>query len=389
MQKTMTNWSHLRTKLNTQLIQSLVHSHKTGKLLPSIRNPRPLNTSQQLRERTEHHSILHESIANIIHNFNDHQDIENKQRYKRFNPRNKQNMNNNQVFNMKRFEFEYEDVDSKDYLHDDDKTLTIPTVLQRIFDQCTLQYHSHHNIGCVSDAVLDMLESKQQCLVELVDIDDNEESSVMRDIVRHIGRTHIHDKEESVLWDVKPGHGELARSHGDQPFELHTDASFDKVVPRYLGLHFIKHDRFGGGLNQLISVEDVVNKLEPSEVDFLLKHKFQIRIPLEFRKNDDVECIHGAILGYDHVLGRYIMRYRRDIIETNDLDQETLMVLKTLERALDEVQQDAMFIQIPENHILFADNCCLLHSRTEIKDRDRHLRRIRFHPKQSELLPKF
>eukprot|EP01084_Bolivina_argentea_P072199 131143_1 len=273
--------------------------------------------------------------------------------------------------------------------HDDDKHFTIPTVLEQIFDHCTLQYHVHDDVSCASDKILAMLESKQKCLVELVDIDIDKESSIMQDIVRHIGIAHTHDKERSVLWDVKPGHGELARSHGDKSFELHTDASFDKIVPRYFGLHVIKHDRFGGGLNQLICVDDVVSKLQPFEVDYLLKHKFRITIPLEFRKNDGVQYNYGAVLGYDDVLNRYIMRYRRDIIDTNDLDDETWRVLSKLECVLDEVQQESMLIQIPENHILFADNCCYLHSRTEIKDHNRHIRRIRFHPKQSELLPNF
>ncbi len=227
---------------------------------------------------------------------------------------------------------------------------------------------------------------------------EDQSSNFMFDLVKHLGLPQAHSsKGNDYLWDIKVlPKGNLsktdARSHADSEFLMHTDASFENNinVPRFFGLHVIKNDKFKGGQSLLIKLDDILDSLTDSEIKILCNEKLKFKIPVEFRKVNNIDFNVGSILGYDG-LNRAICRYRKDIIVNRDLlERDLKFALDKFENLIDiEKSSHVKYCQLKSNSILLVDNCRYLHGRTEIKDSKRHLRRIRFQAKYNELLPKF
>ncbi|ROS05495.1 TfdA family taurine catabolism dioxygenase TauD [Sinobacterium caligoides] len=199
-------------------------------------------------------------------------------------------------------------------------------------------------------------------------------AKIMNDIVNEIGLVHEHDSMGRTVWDVKVG-GEtgkesLAISHGDQEFSLHNDGAFEKEMPGYFGLYVVRADKFGGGINVLINTDKIIESLSEASFDILSTHKFKLRVPEEFHK--DEEFIHAPLIDENHGF-----RYRHDIIERDCCSQAELEALAELELQL-SLPQNMLKVCLQDQQILLLDNRRFLHARTQVKDKKRHLKRIRF-----------
>jgi alpha-ketoglutarate-dependent taurine dioxygenase len=203
---------------------------------------------------------------------------------------------------------------------------------------------------------------------------EDDSGTALQNIVAKIGKAHTHDANGTVIWDIihggSSGNEELARSHGVDEFQFHTDCAYEEMVPEYFGLYVIRPDIKGGGINLLLSTESIVQKLSDRAFSILVEQPYMFRIPLEFYKGNDF--IKAYII--DENLK---FRYRRDIIEEHFCNQEQLQALGELDDIILN-RNNGYQLFLKKHQILLLDNRRYLHARTRIKDEKRHLKRIRF-----------
>eukprot|EP00733_Pompholyxophrys_punicea_P001259 Pompholyxophrys_punicea_v1_NODE_584_length_1649_cov_2.351317.p1 type:complete len:232 gc:universal NODE_584_length_1649_cov_2.351317:897-1592(+) len=220
--------------------------------------------------------------------------------------------------------------------------------------------------------IKDSLSTKGYCLTKART--PSEASLLMIEIVSSIGHVLPHNScPDSVLWDVRPFNNSnvsCARSHGSEEFQFHTDASFEKPSPRFIGMAVHRSDKKGGGLSKILSSENILRHISGESRNILKTNHFKFRIPNEFRKSLEFETRNSILFGDK------LLRYRRDIIEPCNSSAE--MALNELNRALHRDDLDETVMKLEDGDILFLDNARYLHSRTEINDLDRHLTRLRF-----------
>ena len=162
-------------------------------------------------------------------------------------------------------------------------------------------------------------------------------------------------------------------------------------ILRYFGLQVIHADKFNGGQSLVIDVNDIIDNLNEHELSILRSERFQFKIPPEFSKSDS-KVSEGRILSQSRdKFDNLLFRYRRDIIMNREtMDPKLNSVLNSLESLIQIDESKIIKYHIMEdNDIMLMDNTRWLHGRTDIKDEDRHLLRIRFQAKYDDLLPIF
>lgn len=180
---------------------------------------------------------------------------------------------------------------------------------------------------------------------------------------------HNEDKN-SLVWHVHPietnSNIKLARSQTDEEFSFHTDCSYELNTPEYMALFVLEADHYGGGQLQIIRLSDILEHLSLKTKEYLLKNKFQINIPNEFRKSSNIDHINASIL-----LDQDKIRYRSDIL-SDDNNQE----FNELDKIIQQVQKHEPILN--KYTMIILNNQKYLHGRTKILDHNRHLLRIRF-----------
>lgn len=74
-----------------------------------------------------------------------------------------------------------------------------------------------------------------------------------------------HSDTEGEVWDVKPVPNwnlQDARSHTSRGFEVHSDASFEKIPPRFVAMSIVHADKLGGGCLSVSRISEIVKKLD-------------------------------------------------------------------------------------------------------------------------------
>lgn len=210
-------------------------------------------------------------------------------------------------------------------------------------------------------------------LIVSLEFDDPEARTFAR-IVNRMGKPHGHDSSGKYMWDIKKGGatgGEaLARSHNLKEFVLHTDGSFEDPVPDHFGLFVVEPDKMGGGKNLLIDTLTLIQHLSDKTVEVLQSRPFRIRIPPEFDKG--IPYVTKPLLDED-----LNIRYRAELIDLEQASVEQLDALEELEGlAYNTLLNRA--VSLKKGQMFFLNNRRFLHARTDIKDPNRHLKRIRF-----------
>lgn len=218
------------------------------------------------------------------------------------------------------------------------------------------------------------------------------DSQFMLDVVNKMGcNPDTHSSTQGALWDVKykpegvysegTGKKAVSISHSMGEFAWHTDAAFEESPTRFFGFHIIHPDKKGGGVFRILRVEDLTRLLSPEAVDVLSSHEFDLKVPAEFFKGK--ETVKGKLLDVDAAMGHAHVRFRRDILhDPPSADANANAAVKELNDLLDApegVGEDVPGSVFKENTVLLMDNARCLHSRTDIKDPKRWLRRVRFH----------
>ncbi|KAJ9400726.1 hypothetical protein DTO282F9_2294 [Paecilomyces variotii] len=224
---------------------------------------------------------------------------------------------------------------------------------------------------------------------------EDPDSQFILDVVKTLGfEADTHSNTQGALWDVtfKPegvlstANGKTAHSisHSLGEFAWHTDGAFEQKPTRFFGFHIIHPDKMGGGVFRVLKAEDLFSLLSPSTVDVLTNFEFDLRVPPEFHKG--VDTVKGKVLHIDSE-GKPYVRYRRDIfLDPPSNNKAACDAVAELTQLLDEPEKIGEAVPsfaFKENMVLLMDNARFLHSRTDIKDRRRWLRRVRFHENPS------
>ena len=218
------------------------------------------------------------------------------------------------------------------------------------------------------------------------------DSQFMLDLINKIGYTpDTHSSTQGALWDVKykpegvysqgTKKKAVSVSHSMGEFAWHTDAAFEEHPTRFFGFHIIHPDKQGGGVFRILKAEDLTRLLSPKAIDVLSTHKYDLKVPPEFFKGK--EKVKGKLLDVDAATGRVHVRFRKDILhDPPSADPEANAAVKELNDILDAPRGVGKHVPgsvFKENTVLLMDNARYLHSRTDIKDPKRWLRRVRFH----------
>ncbi|KAJ7754672.1 hypothetical protein DFH07DRAFT_723207, partial [Mycena maculata] len=207
-------------------------------------------------------------------------------------------------------------------------------------------------------------------------------SHFMLELIEAMGYTpDTHSSTHGALWDVtytpSPKVGS-ARSHGVGEFAWHTDGSFEARPQRYFGLHIVHPDKLGGGIFRVLPADELVAALHPQSAETLLRTELDLQVPAEFYKGRETN--KGRLLDRDPTTGKYLLRFRRDILPS--ADPAANAAVEELNSLLDSPAAkgwrfpDDVF---KENVVFLMDNARFLHMRTETLDKRRLLRRVRFH----------
>lgn len=228
-------------------------------------------------------------------------------------------------------------------------------------------------------------------------------SSFLETLVCSFSKNHghqlpiSHSASQGWFWDVRPSDGtsiplqtanHRARSETMADFPWHTDCSYEDNPPRYFGLHVLQHDRFGGGTLSAMNIAKLGEALSPGAREALQRKEYVITIPPEFIKEPSRRKIVGNIMatGETGATDTSMMRFRRDLLQP--LTSAAASALKELDTLLDDSRASngpaatstvhLKATDCPAGTIILMDNRRWLHARDDIKDPERHLRRIRW-----------
>ncbi|KAL7928719.1 hypothetical protein V8C35DRAFT_317356 [Trichoderma chlorosporum] len=199
-----------------------------------------------------------------------------------------------------------------------------------------------------------------------------------------------HSASRGWFWDVRPGNNNTplqssqhrARSETAEEFPWHTDCSYEDLPPQFFALHVLQHDRFGGGTLSVMNVQRLTELLSPDTRASLMRQEYSIKVPPEFIKTPTKQEIVGSVLTARQDAEPNMMRFRRDIIRP--LTEGASRALQELDVSLRDTQaQTQSTLHLPSadllaGSIILVDNRRWLHARTDIKDPERHLRRVRW-----------
>ncbi|KAL9636310.1 MAG: hypothetical protein Q9204_002312 [Flavoplaca sp. TL-2023a] len=227
--------------------------------------------------------------------------------------------------------------------------------------------------------------------VAIVDLKFPDASSeYLRRLVLSLGKYHnhgspvTHSATRGWFWDVRPKKtaGPQARSESSLDFPWHTDCSYESDPPQFFALHVLHADRNGGGTLSALKVSRALDKLRPATFESLSRPEFLIKVPPEFAKGAD--NIIGCLVGKGEEESGVRIRYRADIVEP--LSSNASDALGEVHRLLASCgNMDARDARVdftpevlPDNAIVLMDNRRWLHARNEVRDPERHLRRVRW-----------
>lgn len=204
---------------------------------------------------------------------------------------------------------------------------------------------------------------------------DNE-GIVFQKLVHSVGQPDGHDKNGRIVWDVKydpsVNQNTAARSLTMSEFPMHTDACFDEPPPKYVGLYVIRQDQLGGGQSRFIDGHRLLARISQRSLVTLQESLFSVRVPNEFFKGKrfvEVRLVDKQ--------GNF--RYRNEIIVKSECSSAQLDALDELESLIAEPALVDTFT-LPTGSMILFDNGRYLHARSDVKDRERHLLRMRFQP---------
>lgn len=222
----------------------------------------------------------------------------------------------------------------------------------------------------------------------------DEKSIYLRRLITNLHKIHghglpiTHSAECGWFWDVRPSlssfqtHEHQARSQTMSRFEWHTDCSYEESPPRYFALQVVQPDRCGGGTFSVLNVDKILTLLSPFAQKWLSSDNYKITVPPEFIKEVGKQYIASKLLAVNPKgESGSQLRFRDDI--TMPLTPNAAKALHELKDILygDKAEEWTIHLEsksLPQGSIILMDNRRWLHSRNEVKDPNRHLRRVKW-----------
>ena len=241
--------------------------------------------------------------------------------------------------------------------------------------------------------VSEILQSRGILKISLDFSDDD--SQYLKQLVLSLNKHHdhrlpiSHSASRGWFWDIRPSSistqtaNHQARSETMEEFAWHTACSYEDPPPKYFALHVLQPDRYGGGILSLMNVQRLSEQFSLATRLALMRPEYKIATPPEFYKQNKQGHITGGILSVDSD-GQSILRFRDDIISA--LSSDASQAVEDLKRSLltaasdSEVTLHLSAEDLPARTIVLVNNRRWLHARTDVKDPERHLRRIRWDP---------
>ncbi|KAJ8128228.1 hypothetical protein O1611_g5409 [Lasiodiplodia mahajangana] len=220
----------------------------------------------------------------------------------------------------------------------------------------------------------------------------DDDSKYLKQLVLSLHKHHghrlpiSHSASRGWFWDVRPSANTQtanfqARSETMEEFAWHTDCSYENPTPRHFALQVLQPDRYGGGILSLMNVQGLSERLSSTTRSALMSPEFRIATPPEFYKKDTPALVIGGLLATDSD-GHFVLRFRGDIISA--LNSKASRAVEDLKRSLmsaadnSEITLRLTAEDLPARTIVLVDNRRWLHARTDVRDPERHLRRIRW-----------
>lgn len=242
-------------------------------------------------------------------------------------------------------------------------------------------------------------------LLGVVKIDigfEDDQCHYLEQVIRNLHQYHghglpiDHSATRGWFWDIRPmapvgqdddstaSNSSLpryqARSETARDFPWHTDCSYESSPPRYFALQVLQNDRCGGGTLSILNVKRLLGHLSEASRSSLYRPEFSISVPPEFIKTEGQRQIVGRIL-CDDDNGNAGLRFREDIF--TPLSKSAASAIEEFKAVLSgpEIQEEILHLHsecMPRGSIILVDNRKWLHARNEVKDPNRHLRRVRW-----------
>lgn len=204
-------------------------------------------------------------------------------------------------------------------------------------------------------------------------------------------------RDSGILWNVKPDPIAEQKhiptfTETDGEAEFHTDSTFRLPSPEAMfSLWSVQVDRTGNGISSLVDgtvVQDIITaSTDGDEVLRVLRDtEFPFNTPAAFtRSGTDQEVVisHAPILHTEddspvvrwNKMGINNGAVRRGVSLTTDQEH----AIKAWDQALNR-RDLAYDFMIPPDAVLFVNNQELLHARSRVGDKGRHLIRVRMDP---------
>jgi len=184
-----------------------------------------------------------------------------------------------------------------------------------------------------------------------------------------------------VALDTDPESIHLPGTNVDRELHLHTDCSFERDAPDYIGLFVIEPDRSEhGGKFQLVRTGEILSRLSSTTKQLLHDETYKFIVRPAYQK-DGKDSIWLPIL-----LNNERMRYQPDLIDRQQLNNETIEkqnAIKDLNSVIfNEEKLNIFRPKLESGMMVLFNNHRFLHGRTKIQDINRHLLRLRFNLKK-------
>lgn len=185
----------------------------------------------------------------------------------------------------------------------------------------------------------------------------------------------------------RPGNENRSYSQSTNTILAHTEAPGWPNCPPFIALYCHQQARCGGGHTDLLSVDELLSHLDPSEVQ-------QMESLLDFPGPPGSPSLRAPMLEYDDH-GRPRLRFSYNLLTRGEIDarldtvtEDSALPLQAAGRALAQrvneiFEKHRTSVLIPDKALLIWDNHRLLHARSEYEDKKRHFTRFWFTDRSS------
>jgi hypothetical protein len=224
----------------------------------------------------------------------------------------------------------------------------------------------------------------------VADRPESDISAHLEAVVSRFGTVTAHGASRQTIWRIAPRPNldhvpTFSEAAGEAPF--HTDNSWVREPEQYFALLVIRPADVGGE-SLLCPVRELLRDFArtpegPAVIRTLREQQFPFAMPVVFRSEAEGAAKVPPVVTSPVVLSRSTLRYRHDVLVAGfrarpDLaTPERVHAVEAFNEFLIGVRENAPGTRLERGDLLIANNCTLLHARTDFTDPNRLLLRAR------------